>query len=71
MCREWQPKVTIIKESHDLKTLDVSTLFEKLTEHEHELKKLEDKNIIPLKASISNVKVEEDDVSTDKDSSKE
>lgn len=38
MCRECQPKVTSIRESHDLKTLDISTLFEKLTEHEKEMK---------------------------------
>lgn len=35
ICREWQPKVTAIKESHDLKTLDMLTIFGKLTKHEH------------------------------------
>ena len=35
--REWQPKVTMIKEANDLTTLDVTTLFGKLQEHEQEL----------------------------------
>lgn len=75
MCKEWQPKVTAIKESHDLKTLDMSTLFGKLTEREHELNRLkasesdtkhkdknkEDKKNISLKAFTSKVKLEVDD----------
>lgn len=48
--REWQPKITIIKESHDLKTLDMSTLFGKLDEHEHESKRLK------ASESITNIK---------------
>lgn len=48
MCREWQPKTTFIKEFDGLKSLDISILFGKLIEHEHELKTLE--------ASESNVK---------------
>ena len=35
--REWQPKVTTIKEANNLTTLDVTTLFGKLQEHEQEL----------------------------------
>ena len=38
---EWQPKVTIIKEANDLKTLDIITLFGKLEKHEQELTCLE------------------------------
>ena len=34
MCRDWYPKVNSIKESHDLKILDILTLFGKLTKHE-------------------------------------
>lgn len=39
MClnREWKPKVTPIKQANDLKTLNVTTLFGKLEEHEQEL----------------------------------
>lgn len=40
MCRERQLKVKAIKKYHDLKTLDMSNLFGKLIEHEHELKRL-------------------------------
>lgn len=75
MCNKWQPKVTIIKESHDLKTSDVLTMFEKLTENNHGLKKLEaseinmktkekvreNKRSISLKVSTLEAKVEEDD----------
>lgn len=35
--REWQPKVTAIEEANDLLTLDITTLFGKLEEHEQEL----------------------------------
>lgn len=38
--RMWQPKVTIIYESRDLTTLNMITLFEKLTKHELELRRL-------------------------------
>lgn len=34
---EWQPKVTSIKEANNLLTLDTTTLFGKLEEHEQEL----------------------------------
>jgi hypothetical protein len=37
MTREWQPKVTAIKESQNLKALSMITLFGKLKEHEHEI----------------------------------
>lgn len=39
MCRAWNPKVTAIKESNDLSTLDITKLFKKLTKHENELKR--------------------------------
>ena len=35
--REWQPKVTAIKEANNLATLDITTLFGKLQEHAQEL----------------------------------
>jgi len=38
--REWQPKVTAIKESQNLNNIGISTLFGKLIEHEHEILKL-------------------------------
>lgn len=37
MYREWKPKVTAIKESNNLSTLDITKLFGKLSEHENEL----------------------------------
>ncbi|MCH88300.1 phytoalexin-deficient 4-2 protein, partial [Trifolium medium] len=40
MTREWQPKVTTIKESQNLNTLSIITLFGKLKEHEHEILRL-------------------------------
>src|SRR3954466_13602996 len=39
--REWQPKVTAIKGANDLNTLDITTLFGKLEEHEQHLKCLD------------------------------
>ncbi|XP_050896206.1 uncharacterized protein LOC127102934 [Lathyrus oleraceus] len=38
---EWQHKVTIIKEANNLRTLDLTTLFGKLEEHDQELTFLE------------------------------
>jgi len=37
MTKEWQPKVTAIKESQNLNTLSMITLFGKLKQHEHEI----------------------------------
>ena len=37
MTKEWQPKVTAIKESQILNGLSMITLFGKLKEHEHEI----------------------------------
>jgi len=62
MTREWQPKVTTVKESQNLNTLGMITLFGKLKEHEHEIirfksseeeGKLKDKKPVVLKASSS------------------
>lgn len=36
MTKEWQPKVTAIKESQNLNVLSMITLFGKLKEHEHD-----------------------------------
>jgi hypothetical protein len=38
--REWQPKVTTIKEAQNLNTLEITTLFGKLREHEQTLLRL-------------------------------
>ena len=60
--KEWQPKVTAIKESQNLNTLSMITLFGKLKEHEHEINhfkfseeegKLKDKKPVVFKASSS------------------
>src|SRR3954468_24580978 len=37
LSREWQPMVTAIKEANNLSTLDLTTLFGKLEEHEQDL----------------------------------
>lgn len=73
--REWKSKVTAIKETNDLSTLNITTLFGKLEEHEQELISLEkhekklkkdknkekevDKKSISLKASSSNCSTKE------------
>lgn len=83
MCKDWQSKVTSMKDSCYFKTLDITTLFAKLTKHKHELKILEasksnankkekarkEKRIISLKASTSKPKVKESDGSVDYDDS--
>ena len=62
MTKEWQPKVTAIKESKNLNVLSMITLFGKLKEHEHEITrfksseeggKLRDKKLVVFKASSS------------------
>jgi putative protein kinase ArgK-like GTPase of G3E family len=62
MTREWQPKVTTIKESQNLNNIGITTLFVKLKEHEHEILRLKatdedikkrEKNSIALKDSSS------------------
>jgi len=37
MTKEWQPKVTAIKESENLNAFSMITLFGKLKKHEHEI----------------------------------
>lgn len=37
MTREWQPTVNAIKESQNINTLYITTLFGKLNDHEHEI----------------------------------
>jgi len=37
MTRDWQPKITTIKESQNLNTLGITKLFGKLKEHENEI----------------------------------
>jgi len=62
MTKEWQPKVTAIKESQNLNVLSIITLFGKLKEHEHEITrfksneeegKLKNKKPVVFKASLS------------------
>lgn len=38
ICSKWKPKVTTIKESYDLSSLDITKKFGKLKKHENELK---------------------------------
>jgi len=76
MTKEWQPKVTIIKESQNLNALSMITLFGKLKEHEHEInrfkssedesKKKERKSIaFSTTSSVSTSSVKNDDESDD------
>jgi antirestriction protein len=54
--KEWQPKVTGIKESQNLNALSMITLFGKLKEHEHEInrfKSSEDESKKKERKSIS------------------
>lgn len=60
MSRECQSKVTTIKESQNLKTLGITTLFRKTKKHEHEILRLKvreedikkkEKNFIALKST--------------------
>jgi hypothetical protein len=71
MTREWQPKVTVIKESQNLNTLEITALFGKLNEHENKILRLKasdedinkkEKMSFTAKASSSKAKhlVEED-----------
>lgn len=86
MCSEWQPKVTTIKDSNDLSSLDITKLFGKLAEHGNELKWLterevkskkedkvnEEKQNLSLKTSSSRTeKIKDEDDSFDEGSSKE
>ncbi|KAK2402924.1 gag-protease polyprotein [Trifolium repens] len=60
LSRNWQPKVTAIKEANDLTSLNLTTLFGKLTEHEHVLNLLE-------KHEKSEKKVKHNDKEKEKD----
>jgi len=62
MTKEWQPKVTAIKESQNLNVLSMITLFGKLKEHEHEINrfkssedesKKKDRKFIALNTTLS------------------
>jgi len=62
MTRDFQPKVTSIKEPHNLNILGITTLFGKLKEHQHEIIRFKfgeedvnekEKNSILLNASSS------------------
>jgi len=71
--RSWQPKVIAISESHDLSKLSTAALFGKLVEHELELKRLKEQEIVErkpkglaLKASAqSDINEEKKDVEHD------
>ena len=47
--RSWQPKVTVISESHDLSKLSTVALFGKLMEHELKLKRLKEQETVEKK----------------------
>lgn len=52
--KEWLTIVTFIKESNDLKVVEISTLFGNFTSHEHELKKLEaSEEILKMKEKVN------------------
>jgi len=56
MTKEWQPKVTSIKESQNLNALSMITLFGKLKEHEHEINRFktsEDENKLKERKSVA------------------
>jgi len=64
--RSWQPKVTAISENKDLSKLSTAALFGKLMEHELELKRLKEQEIVErktkglgLKTSVQNDSSEE------------
>jgi len=76
MTKEWQPKVTAIKESQNLNALSMITLFGKLKEHEHEINrfklsevdsKKKERKLIALNttSSISTSSAKNDDESDD------
>jgi len=74
--KEWQPKVTAIKEAQNLNALSMITLFGKLKEHEHEINRFksskdvsrrkERKSIaLNITSSVSTSSVQNDDESDD------
>jgi len=76
MTREWQPNVTVIKESQNPNALSMIKLFGKVKEHEHEInrfksskedsKKKERKSIsLNTTSSVSTSSVQNDDESDD------
>jgi len=76
MTKEWQPKVTAIKESQNLNALSMITLFCNLKEHEHEINrfnssgddsKMKERKSIALitTSSVSTSSVKNDDESGD------
>jgi len=76
MTKEWQPKVTTIKEAQNLNALSMITLFGKLKEHEHEINRFkssedvsrrkETKSIaLNTTSSVSTSSVQNDDESND------
>ena len=78
MTRDWQPKVTAIKESQNLNTLGITTIFGKLKEHENDIIRLKsseedlkkkDKKSIALNANSSMAISSEQDESESNDDS--
>lgn len=53
MNREWQPKVTAIKEAQNLRTLEITALFGKLKEHEREIIRLRESEEAPKRKEKS------------------
>ena len=81
MTKEWQPKVTSIKESQNLNTLSMITVFGKLKEHEHEINRFKSSeddskkkewNSIALSTSLSvSTSLVQNDVESDDDATNE
>ena len=67
MTKEWEPRVTAIKESQNLNALSMITLFGKLKEHEHEINRFKssgkERKTIALNttSSVSTSSVKNDD----------
>jgi len=71
--RSWEPKVTAISETRDLKTLTTAALFGKLREHELEMTRLKDmefaeKKFLAVKSKVAEIETSEDNSEEDSDS---
>jgi len=69
--RSWQPKVTAISETRDLKTLTTAALFGKLREHELEMTRLKEMESAEKKSRSLALKKKVADIEFSKQSSDE
>jgi len=69
--RSWQPKVTAISETRDLTTLTTTTLFGKLREHELEMTRLKEMEIVEKKSRSLALKTKVAEVESSEESSDE